>query len=79
MKKKQNQKPYKLDNAVARRVTVVTLAYLLFMTVVWGTIARQFPNGIQPDWVLWLVITLSIVFYLASVVTVEYIYYKRSK
>ncbi|HOJ45086.1 MAG TPA: hypothetical protein PK340_03550 [Bacilli bacterium] len=79
MKKKQNQKPYKLDNAAARRVTVVTLAYLLFMTVVWGTIARQFPNGIQPDWVLWLVITLSIVFYLASVFTVEYIYYKRSK
>ena len=79
MKNKQaNPKRYKLNYTVARRITVVTLAYLLFMTIVWGTVARQFPNGVQPTWLLWLIIGLSIALYFVAIIVVEWLNYKRT-
>jgi len=68
---------FKLDNKFARRVAIVTMAYLLFMAVVWGTIARQFPTGISPDWLLWLIIGLSVVFYVVAVVVIEILNLKK--
>jgi len=68
---------FKLDNKFARRVAIVTMAYLLFMAVVWGTISRQFPAGISPDWLLWLIIGLSIVLYVVAVVVIEILNLKK--
>jgi len=68
---------FKLDNKFARRVAIVTMAYLLFMAVVWGTIARQFSTGISPDWLLWLIIGLSVVLYVVAVVVIEILNLKK--
>lgn len=68
---------FKLNNLFARRVAIITLAYILFMTVIWGTIARQFPSGIQPAWLLWLIIGLSVGLYIAVIVIVEVLNIRR--
>ncbi len=74
---KPARRSFKFDNAFRRRWAVVTLAYVLFIVVVWGTIARQFPNGIEPVWLFWLIIGLSVGLYVVLVVVIEWLNLKR--
>ncbi len=62
---------FKFDQAFWRRFFIVSLIYILFMIIVWGTISRQFPNGIQPNWLFWLIIGLSISLYIVFIILIE--------
>ncbi len=72
-----NKKKYQLDNAFLRRLAVISLVYGMFMIVVWGVIAQTFPDGIEPPWLFWLIIGLSVFIYIAFIVIVELANYKR--
>ncbi len=75
--KKQHAKPPIFTYAFFNRFVIVTLVYLLAGSIVWSTIAQMFPQGIEPAWLLWLVIGLSLFVYVAAVVLVEVLIRKR--
>ncbi len=75
--KKDHTKPPIFTHAFFNRFVIVTLVYLLAGSIVWGTIARMFPQGIEPAWLLWLVIGLSLFVYVAAIVLVEVLIRKR--
>lgn len=77
--KKQHKKLIKLDDRFVQRFLIATLVYAMFMVVVWGVIAQVFPNGIQPPWLFWFVIGLSIAIYFGFIIIIEYLNYKRSR
>jgi hypothetical protein len=55
------------------------MIYILAASIIWGTIAKIYPDGIQPPWVLWLVISVSIVVYVSSIIVIEIINHKRTR
>ncbi len=75
--KKHPAKPPIFTHAFFNRFVIITLVYLLAGSIVWGTIARMFPQGIEPVWLLWLVIGLSLFVYVAAVVVIEVLIRKR--
>ncbi|MFA5235737.1 MAG: hypothetical protein WC399_02675 [Bacilli bacterium] len=78
MKKPHSKQPI-FTSAFFNRFVIVTLIYVLAGTIVWSTIARIFPDGIEPPWLFWLVIGISILVYVAAVVAVEAVNRKRTR
>ena len=68
---------YRITPSVLRRLAIVTLVYAMFMLVVWSAIGQTFPDGIEPPWLLWLIIGLSILVYVAFVLIVEISNWKK--
>lgn len=75
MKKEKNR--FGLIKGFARRFFLLTLVYITFMVSIWTTLAQFFQEGVGLNWIFWLVISLSLLFWVVLIVWVEISQLKR--
>lgn len=75
MKKEKNK--FGLIKGFGRRFFLLTLVYLTFMVSIWTTLAHFFNEGVGFNWIFWLVLSLSLLLWIALIVWVELSQLKR--
>jgi uncharacterized RDD family membrane protein YckC len=70
-------KKRKLAPGFKRRFFILLIVYLMFMVVVWSSIAAYFRDGIDNPLVIGLLIGGSILIFIILIVSVEISNYKR--
>lgn len=62
-----------------RRLTILSLVYVVFMLSIWLTLGRFFNTDTTEGWVLWFIIIGSIIAFMALVIYVEFEQWKAQK
>ena len=60
-----------LIKSFGKRLVIQTLVYMTFMISMWTTLGQFFDEGLGFNWIFWVIISASVILFIALIVYVE--------